>query len=194
MGDREVTAAPTVRRVVTAQSDDGGDVFALDEQVHPIVADGSHSEAGQTVWQIWGSDGVPQLPMGPDVTYTNTLFAPTGGYRVQICEFPARDEGPREPQGTWPPLGTRIVRPETGEAGGEFGGGDYSRLHFTDSVDIMVLLEGEVEFRVGDGTEVMLRAGDVLINNGASHSWRRGSVPCRLAMIALGANRVGADL
>lgn len=191
MDDRQVSTMPKIRRVITAQTEDGANVFAFDEQVEPLVADGSHSEAGQTVWQIWGSDGVPQLPLGPDATYANTLFAPTGGYRIQICEFPARDERPREPQGTWPPLGTRIFRPETGEAGGEFGGGDYSRLHFTDSVDLMLVLEGEVDFRVGDGTEKTLRGGDVLINSGASHSWRRGSVPCRIAMIALGANRVG---
>lgn len=181
--------APTVRRVVTAQRSDGRSTFAIDAEIEPIVSDGSHSEAGQTVWQVWGADGVPQLPSDATAPYANTLFAPPGGFRVQVCEFPAKDAMPRDPQGEWPPLGTTIYRPELGSVGGEFGEGNYHRLHYTNSVDIMVVLEGEVGFRVDDGSEVTLRAGDILINNGAAHAWRRGSVPCRICMIAQGAER-----
>jgi len=180
---------PTVRRVITAQNGEGRSVFAIDEAVEPLISDGAHSEAGQMVWQVWGADQMPRLPIGLDTSYANTLFAPFGGYRVQVCEFPARDQSPAKPRGVWPPLGTRIHRPETGASGGEFGEGDYHRLHYTDSIDIIVVLEGEVGFRVDGGEEVTLHAGDVLVNNGASHAWRRGSVSCRVCMIAYGADR-----
>jgi hypothetical protein len=166
-----VTANSTVRRVITAQTKDGKSVFAIDEQVQELVR-----PDGQQVWQIWGADGIPQLPDDASGSYENTLFAPPGGFRVQVCEFPAEGAEKPEPRGTWPTHGTPIAR---------FGGG----MHYTDSVDIMVVMEGEVGLQVDDGAEVILRAGDILIQNGAAHAWKLRSVPCRICMIAQGAVR-----
>lgn len=170
-----------MRRVVTAQTEDGRNVFVVDEEVDPIVVgpegfDGKGSDAGQRVWQVWGADGVPQLPDRGEQAYANTLFAPPGGYRLQVCEFPAQGAPAREPQGTWPPNGTASARVGDG-------------LHYTDSVDIMIVLEGEIGLEQDDGATVTLGAGDVLVQNGAAHRWHRTSVPCRVCMIALGAVR-----
>jgi mannose-6-phosphate isomerase-like protein (cupin superfamily) len=163
----------TVRRVISAQAKSGKSVFAIDEAVERKV-----KSDGQQVWQIWGSDGIPHLPDDATGTYADTLFAPPGGFRVQVCEFPAAGAEKPEPHGEWPAHGTPIAR---------FGAG----LHHTNSVDIMVVMEGEVGLQVDDGAEVTLRAGDVLIQNGATHVWKLRSVPCRICMIAQGATRDG---
>lgn len=176
-----MTADQTVRRVITAQTREGRSVFAIDEWVEPIVVgpdglDGRGDHAGQRLWQIWGADGVPQLPDPAEENYANTLFAPPGGYRVQVCEFPAEGAVPTASQGAWPANGTASAR---------IGDG----LHHTDSVDIMVVLDGEIGLEQDDGITVTLTKGDVLVQNGAAHRWRKTSVPCRICMIALGAVR-----
>jgi len=179
----------TVRRVITAQTKDGKNVFAVDEEVLPLVADGSNRVRGQQLWQIWGADGIPQLPDDATGSYANTLFAPAGGYRIQICEFPAESGSTLTPRGTWPPLGTMLGRTDTGAVSDEFGDMNDRVMHFTESVDIIIVLEGSVGVVLEDGAQVTLGKGDVLVQNGATHSWRKGPEPCRIAMIALGAER-----
>jgi quercetin dioxygenase-like cupin family protein len=184
-----MTQDRTVRRVITAQSREGRSVVAIDEQVESIIADGSASALGQQLWQIWGADSIPQLPTDGTAGYANTLFAPPGGFRVQICEFPAESGTSLVPRGEWPQLGTVLRRPETGKVRTAGSDGKMGTMHHTNSVDIILVLEGEIGFRLDDGVEVLLSAGDVLVNNGVAHAWRRGEKPCRICMVAQGAER-----
>jgi len=179
----------TVRRVITAQTKDGKNVFAIDDQVLPIVAAGPNADHGQQLWQIWGTDGIPQLPDDAETGYADTLFAPAGGYRLQICEFPAESGSTLTPRGAWPPLGTMLGRTDTGVVSTEFGDVDDRVMHYTDSVDLVIVLEGEVGVLLDGGGEVTLKKGDVLVQNGVPHAWRKGPVPCRIVMVALGAER-----
>jgi mannose-6-phosphate isomerase-like protein (cupin superfamily) len=186
MKDEAGIERPTVRRVITAQRD-GKNVVAIDDQVLPIVI-GRGPDSGQQLWQVWGSDGIPQLPNDATDRYANTLFAPPGGYRVQVCEFPAVGAN-IEPRGEWPELGTIIGRTDTNTVSDKLGDLTDSVHHYTNSVDIFVVLEGEIHVGMDDGVEVTVRAGEVLVQNGAAHSWRRGSVAGRVCMIAVGAKR-----
>jgi hypothetical protein len=176
-----VSEFETVRRVITAQTKDGANVFLKDDEVEPIVIgpigiDNAGSHSGHQLWQIWGADGIPQLPNDGCDGYANTNFAPPGGYRVAVCEFPAEGAPPRTPRGAWPATGTGVARVDPG-------------LHYTDSVDLMIVLDGEIGLEQDDGVEVLLRAGDVLVQNGAAHAWKNKSVPCRIMMVMLGAER-----
>jgi mannose-6-phosphate isomerase-like protein (cupin superfamily) len=180
----------TVRRVITAQKADGKNVVSIDEQVEPYISDGTNTKAGHSIWRIWGSDGIPQLPLiDGEVTYEDTMFAPAGGYRVQICEFPAESGSTLKPRGQVPGLGTELGRNDTHTVSDELGDINDHVMHFTNSVDIMIVLEGELEFHVEGAEQVTLRKGDVLVNNGVAHAWFNGPVPCRIAMIAQGAER-----
>src|SRR5580692_1638145 len=76
----------TMRRVITAQNERGEGIVAIDDRVEPIIA--AVRNPGQQLWQLWGYDGIPQLPDNGSAKYANSIFAPPGGYRVQICEFP----------------------------------------------------------------------------------------------------------
>ncbi|MGP8000823.1 MAG: cupin domain-containing protein [Streptosporangiaceae bacterium] len=81
-----------------------------------------------------------------------------------------------------------------GEIGGQEAraGAAHSRsrhfwFHKTDSIDYAVVLEGEVWLLL-DEDERLLKAGDVVVQRGTSHSWsNRSDKPCRVAFILIGA-------
>ena len=66
---------------------------------------------------------------------------------------------------------------------------DTPGMHTTDSVDLGVVLAGEVVLELDDGVEKLLRAGDTIIQNGTRHRWHnRGPVPAVLAAVLVGVN------
>ena len=59
-----------------------------------------------------------------------------------------------------------------------------------ETTDFGVILSGTMALELDDGAEVVLSAGDVLIENGTRHRWRVvGSVPAVLASFIIGARR-----
>lgn len=63
-------------------------------------------------------------------------------------------------------------------------------MHREDSLDYIAVLAGEIHL-VLDGTERLLRAGDVLVQGGNRHSWQnRSNAICRLLVVVLRARRV----
>jgi hypothetical protein len=63
----------------------------------------------------------------------------------------------------------------------------HPAMHRTRSIDYAVLLEGEIDMLLDD-SEVHLRAGDVLVQQGTNHAWvNRGSAPCRIAFVLIDA-------
>ncbi len=70
----------------------------------------------------------------------------------------------------------------------EFSPGVAPRVHRTDSIDYAVVLSGEIDMELEKGTEVHLKAGDVLVQRGTLHNWiNRGNVPCVLAFVLVDA-------
>ncbi len=69
----------------------------------------------------------------------------------------------------------------------DFPPGAKGEMHRTSSIDYAVVLEGEIDMLL-PGSEVSLRAGDVLVQQGASHAWiNRGSGRCRIAFVLIDA-------
>ncbi|MFA3842025.1 cupin domain-containing protein [Streptomyces aureus] len=53
-------------------------------------------------------------------------------------------------------------------------------MHFTASVDLVVVLDGEVEV-ILDNARTVLKQGDFLVQNGTRHEWRNyGDKPARI--------------
>jgi mannose-6-phosphate isomerase-like protein (cupin superfamily) len=51
-------------------------------------------------------------------------------------------------------------------------------------------VSGEVWLELDDGAEVLLKAGDCVVQNGARHRWRNpSSEPCVMAVAQIGATR-----
>lgn len=64
--------------------------------------------------------------------------------------------------------------------------------HRTKSIDYIVILSGEVDMEL-DGTEVHLKAGDLLVQRGTIHNWvNRGKEPCVYVVVLVDAKPVTA--
>lgn len=67
---------------------------------------------------------------------------------------------------------------------------DHPGMHTTDTVDLDVVLSGEVWLELDDGAEVHLRSGDCVIQNGTRHAWRnRSSEPVVILVDIVGTER-----
>ncbi|MGP3945901.1 cupin domain-containing protein [Streptomyces sp. 6N106] len=65
--------------------------------------------------------------------------------------------------------------------------GGSAFVHRTDSLDYAYVIDGEVYSVLDDG-ETLLRAGDVLVQRGASHAWdNRSGRPCTVLFALLDA-------
>ncbi len=66
-----------------------------------------------------------------------------------------------------------------------FEPGVAERWHRTDSLDYAIVLSGEIWMQLDQG-EVLLKAGDILIQRATNHNWvNRGKVPCVIAFILI---------
>jgi mannose-6-phosphate isomerase-like protein (cupin superfamily) len=176
-----------IRRVVAAETEDGEGVFTHDEEVAPVVM-------GEARWYgVWGWDDPPELPYHSTEPYAprSSFPDPEGrGLRLNVMTFPP-GSGVAERSGSnqsdtarseeWARLSSaqpygHVVDPETG-------------LHRTDSVDIGIVLSGEIVCEQDD-REVTLRPGDFYVQYGAPHAWRnRTDEPCTMVFILTSAPR-----
>jgi hypothetical protein len=67
---------------------------------------------------------------------------------------------------------------------------DNPGMHTTDTVDMEIMLSGEVILELDNGLERTLRTGDVNIQNGTRHRWHnRGTESATMAVFIAGASR-----
>jgi mannose-6-phosphate isomerase-like protein (cupin superfamily) len=64
-------------------------------------------------------------------------------------------------------------------------GGRHPMMHRTESVDYALILSGEITMLLDD-EEVLLKAGDVVVQCGTNHAWsNRSQAPCLIAFILI---------
>jgi quercetin dioxygenase-like cupin family protein len=72
----------------------------------------------------------------------------------------------------------------------ELAPGVSARRHRTDSTDYIAVMAGEIDMEL-DGSEVHLKAGDVMVQRGTIHNWiNRGTEPCVIACVLVDAKPV----
>ena len=72
----------------------------------------------------------------------------------------------------------------------EYAPGVSPRIHRTDSIDYAIVLSGEITMEL-DHENVLLRAGDVLVQRGTIHNWvNRSDAPCVIAFVLIDATPV----
>ena len=58
-------------------------------------------------------------------------------------------------------------------------------MHRTPSIDYVIVMSGEIDMLLDD-SEVHLKAGDIMIQQGTNHAWvNRGSEVCRIAFVLI---------
>lgn len=60
-------------------------------------------------------------------------------------------------------------------------------MHRTDSVELIMILDGEMTMIIDDGEEVVMRAGDTMVQRATNHAWvNRGPGNCRIMFMMVG--------
>lgn len=173
-----------VRRVITGQDADGRSVFVSDEKVS-----GARYALfpGWEFHSLWGTDGPPVIPDPDRLPAGATYFPGPEGFRFSFSTIP--------PAGTVAPDDLDLKAASAAvEAGlpGLLGymEADDPGMHTTDTIDLEVILSGEVILELDGGAERRLGPGDTVVQTGIRHRWRNpGGVPCVMAIFMLGARR-----
>ena len=67
---------------------------------------------------------------------------------------------------------------------------DSPGMHRTETIDYVIVLDGEIYLELDDQEEKLLKPHDVVIQNGTRHAWRnRSNRPVLLAVVLIGAER-----
>jgi quercetin dioxygenase-like cupin family protein len=73
----------------------------------------------------------------------------------------------------------------------DFPPGNKPHMHRTETIDYVIVIEGEIDMDMDDST-VKLKAGDVMVQRGTNHAWaNRGSKRARVAFVLLDAEPLG---
>lgn len=172
------------RRVVTGHNVDGKSVIIMDGSA-PNVRVFEHY-GGTAVTDLWMTSLVPVDNSGnEDVEARDfAIEPPSGGTVFRVIEYP--------------PDEVRFANIDRDAAFREMGahhamikeGARHPGMHKTDTLDYVVVLSGEI-YAIMDEGEVLLKAGDCLIQRGTSHAWsNRTNKPCRIAVVLVDANPV----
>ena len=176
--------ARAIRRVVTGH-DKSGKAIILSDGAVPVV----HSNPmrpGQLSYEVWKTSAMP-IPLPADEP------EPTGGKRqlhpvangtvFRISEVPPESDAIRN---LTPEAARAAFAASNAEEASTWGrGGRHPLMHRTETVDYAVVLEGEITLLLDEG-EVMLKAGDVVIQRGTNHAWRNHtSKPTRMLYVLM---------
>ena len=121
--------------------------------------------SGITSTLIWSSDAMPvPMPLGTEIE--------DFGLRV---------------------LGTEPPRNGSRFCVNDFPPGNARYMHRTDTLDYAIVLDGEIEMEMDEGTTV-LHAGDVVVQRGTNHAWiNRSQANARIAFVLIDALPSGTE-
>ncbi|MCH6470715.1 hypothetical protein [Sinomonas terrae] len=163
------------RRIITGLDADGKSCFESDELTpHRLVG------PGNTKCDIWRAAGLPVGYTDGDGIDAVITEPPLGGLVFRQTTFAPDTEwdkslGYSDSKGQL--RGTVPAEDADGVAG----------FHFTDSVDIVTVLNGELVSVMETG-ETVLRAGDTIIMRGVKHAWcNRTNEPVTVQAIMISA-------
>src|ERR1700722_4048323 len=168
-----------VRRVVSGQEPTGKSGIVSDELVEPIeIAPGMH------VLPMWGSDELPRFPQSGTHPGFRNFLPGVGGYRFFIFSISANTIAARASKMS--PLSDEVVA-RMGANVGRTLEKNGRGMHTTDTVDLEIVLEGEVGLEFDDGKQIFLSAGDFFVQNGARYRWfNQGPVTAVIACVMIG--------
>jgi len=168
----------TVRRVVTANDADGRSFLLFDGPAGALL---EQPGRGLVFHELWETDGpLADLESDEDAGARPVRHhPPEGGTRFRIVEFmPDEMQEAGAEDADYAAIDAEDIRLEAGA--------DPS-IHRNRTVDYNIILSGEIH-AVTEAGEVLLRAGDVLIQRGTAHTWHnRSGAPCVFASIMVSA-------
>jgi naringenin degradation protein FdeH len=168
------------RRIVTGHDEKGHAVVLFDgESPHGFFLE---KAGGLRLTEIWETRSSPADNSGTrDAADHERRIEPVGGGSVfRIIEYPPDSVRLKtlDPDRFFRGMGAKAADAATRKHPG---------MHKTDTIDYCVVLSGEI-WAVLDEGEVLLRAGDCLVQRGTNHAWsNRSEAPCAIAFVLIAA-------
>jgi hypothetical protein len=160
----------SARRVVTADGADGRSYVSLEGPVaYKTVLD---DYPGVEVEHVWSTRdcGLLDSTAGEGTTPADGLYPPPGGTRFLRITYPSG----------------------FGASASDAAASRFARLlmHRSMTVDYGVIVAGELTLVLKDGSQTTLRAGDLVVQRGVRHGWRKlGAVPALAIFVLVGFER-----
>jgi mannose-6-phosphate isomerase-like protein (cupin superfamily) len=167
-----------MRRIVTGHDAQGKAVALFDGPSTPK----QRSAGGNAVALLWVTGESPVDMSGRQDRASTAVGVPppANGSIFRIVDFP-----PYTPNAT--PVDHHKMLVAMGIVPETQGYARHANTHRTRSIDYALVLEGEIDMLMDD-TEVHVKAGDVLVQQGTNHAWvNNGDKPCRIAFILIDA-------
>ncbi len=169
--------------VVTGQNDESKSIIVSDgDAPHVHVFD---SSGGLTVTDLWLTGSIPADNLANDeLGWRNySIEPPPKGAVFRVIDYPPDKVRFKniDREAAYRDMGAahNLVKGDTGYP-----------MHKTRTIDFAVILSGEI-YAVMDEGEVLLKAGDCLVQRGTSHAWsNRSDEPCRIAFVLIDAKPI----
>ena len=172
-----------VRRVVPTVNEEGKAVVLFDsENPNRAVRPGKNNVANL----IWTTDQCPAEIAGP---------ADRGAIKIGTSPLPG---GSVFRILDYPPVTPEMEKMDASHRMKELSHEPEIRglpprhpfMHRTRTIDYAIILQGEIDMLLDD-SEIHLKAGDVLVQQGSNHAWvNRGTEVCRIAFVLIDAKAI----
>jgi len=170
--------------VITGQTKSGKSIIVNHAPVKPVTV---AMMPGYEFYRLWGSDSRQVLPSDGTPPPQPQFFPPKNGFRFGMFTLPPSARSSAQPS---PPPALREEMERKLPGALEVLEADHPGMHTTDTVDFDIVVFGEVVLELDDGAEVVLKAGDCVIQNGTRHAWHnRSGEECVIAFSLVGAER-----
>jgi mannose-6-phosphate isomerase-like protein (cupin superfamily) len=166
----------STRRIVTGH-DAQGKAIAIFDNALPAK---QRSAGGNGMTLMWVTGEFP-VDMAASSDRAQTAVGvppPANGTVFRIVDF-----APAAPQAG--PVDHHKILLSMGIDPATQGYARHANTHRTKTIDYAIVLEGEIDMLLDD-SEVHVKAGDVLVQQGTNHAWVNNSgKPCRIAFILI---------
>ena len=169
-----------VRRIVTGHDKRGKAVVIIDGPSPHVRSRGPNVST-----LLWVTDESPVDVSGSADRAARNIKVPPPkhGTVIRIVEFgPVTDEAVKK-------VDHAALLEDMGIAAFQAAGpARHAFTHRTRTIDYAIVLDGEIDMLLDD-SEVRVKAGDVLIQQGTNHAWvNKGNAPCRICFVLIDAH------
>jgi len=157
-----------MKRVVTGHDAQGRSVFVIEDVPQPLVLE---KAGGLRLTELWAT---------PNETRERRIEPDPGGTVFRVIDYPPDSERLKsiDPEAHFASMGAQAAPREKRRHPG---------MHRTRTLDYAIVLSGEI-YAVLDEGEVLLEAGDILVQRGTNHAWsNRSERPCRIVFVLVDA-------
>jgi len=169
-----------IRRIVTGHDNEGKGIVISDSHAPNIMK--KSSRPGVSLTNIWQSNEFPHTSNNTkEIDQEFIMFPESKGTVLRVSEFEPEDKNGKQA------LDGKRYFEDLGVAGTSIESNRHPFMHRSETTDYAIILEGEITLLLDD-TEVNLKTGDVIIQQGTNHAWvNRGNKNCKIAFILMGA-------